>query len=316
MTSSKSERIMNLTICLLMARRYVDKAKIREVVEGYRGLSDQAFERTFERDKDELRGLGIPIETGSNDVLFPDDVGYRIRREHFELPPIEFTAAEAAALGLAASAWESATQAGQATNALAKLRASGVDPDPTRLSGMAPTLGGREPAFPAIWDAHAERAPISFEYKGESRHVEPWAMNCRRGAWYLLGRDRDRDQPRMFKLRRMGSKVTRIGKPGTYTLPSADEIEQQWRSLEPAGSDDTAVLALRCGRAADLRRRGAIQPGETVHPGFELYAVAFAHVGMFAAELASYGPDVVVLNPPELRQAVIDHLSAVVQEVE
>ena len=111
----KSERIMNLAICLLMARRFIEKSQIRQVVEGYHDLSDSAFERTFERDKDELRAMGVPVETGSNNPLFPDDVGYRIRRKDFELPAIEFTPAETAALGLAATVWESATQAEHAT---------------------------------------------------------------------------------------------------------------------------------------------------------------------------------------------------------
>lgn len=105
MAPRKSERIMNLAICLLMARRFLDRNHLREVVDGYAGLSDAAFERTFERDKDDLRAMGIPVETGSNSVLFPDDVGYRIRRQDFELPPIDFTAAEATALGLASQVW-------------------------------------------------------------------------------------------------------------------------------------------------------------------------------------------------------------------
>ena len=98
MAPRKSERIMNLAICLLMARRFLDKNHIREVVEGYAGLSDAAFERTFERDKDDLRAMGVPVETGSNSTLFPDEIGYRIRRQDFELPPIDFTGAEATAL--------------------------------------------------------------------------------------------------------------------------------------------------------------------------------------------------------------------------
>ena len=160
---------MNLAICLLMARRFIEKSQIREVVEGYHDLTDAAFERTFERDKDELRRLGVPVETGSNDALFPDEVGYRILRKDFELPPIEFSAAETAALGLAATVWESATQAGQTVSALAKLRAAGVDPDPSRLSVLAPSVGAREPAFAGVWSACAERAPISFGYRGEIR---------------------------------------------------------------------------------------------------------------------------------------------------
>src|SRR5215216_3396249 len=65
MTTRKTERILNLTICLLVSGRYLPKSRIREAVEGYHDLSDAAFERTFERDKDELRSLGVPIEVGS-----------------------------------------------------------------------------------------------------------------------------------------------------------------------------------------------------------------------------------------------------------
>ena len=65
MAPRKTERILNLTICLLVSGRYLPKSRIREAVEGYHNLSDAAFERTFERDKDELRSLGVPIEVGS-----------------------------------------------------------------------------------------------------------------------------------------------------------------------------------------------------------------------------------------------------------
>lgn len=310
MTQQKSERIMNLTICLLMARRFVDKAHIREVVEGYHGLSDAAFERTFERDKDELRLMGVAVETGSNDVLFPDEVGYRIRREAFELPAIEFTAAETAALGLAASVWESATQAGQAASALAKLRAAGIDPDPSRLAGLAPRLGAHEPAFASVWDAFSDRVPISFSYKGEARRVEPWAMNCRRGSWYLLAHDRDRAGARIFKLARIDSAVTRSGKAGSYSLPSSAEIEAHWQRLEPAGADDVALLAIRDGRAAELRQRGTAQVADAP-AGYRTYDVSYARSGDFVADVAAYGPDVIVLAPAELRAAVIAHLQAV-----
>lgn len=235
MTQQKSERIMNLTICLLMARRFVDKARIREVVEGYHGLGDAAFERTFERDKDELRLMGVAVETGSNDVLFPDEVGYRIRREAFELPAIEFTAAETAALGLAASVWESATcrAGGLRTGEAARRRhRSGSVP----VGRARPRLGAHESAFASIWEAHTDRVPISFRYRGEIRRVEPWAMNCRRGSWYLLAHDRDRAGARIFKLARIDSAVTRIGKPGSYALPSSAEIEAHWQRLNRLAS--------------------------------------------------------------------------------
>ena len=133
MTTRKTERILNLTICLLVSGRYLPKSRIREAVEGYHDLSDAAFERTFERDKDELRSLGVPIEVGSFDPLFDDEPGYRILPSEFELPPIDLDAEEAAVVGVAARVWQHASMAESTTSAIAKLRAGGVEPDASQL---------------------------------------------------------------------------------------------------------------------------------------------------------------------------------------
>lgn len=305
---------MNLAICLLMARRFIEKSQIRQVVEGYHDLSDSAFERTFERDKDELRTMGVPVETGSNNPLFPDEVGYRIRRKDFELPAIEFDSAETAALGLAATVWESATQAEQAVSALAKLRAAGVDPDPARLSGLAPSIGAREPAFASIWSATGDRTPIRFSYKGQPRQVEPWAMTYRRGAWYLLGHDRDRQAPRMFKVARVDTPAQVIGKPGSYHVPDVD-LDAAWRRLEPRQADTQAVVAIRQGRAPELRRRA--RPADHDGPvpaGYEVHALGYAREADLVGELCAHGADAVVLAPQRIRLAVIAQLRAVAGE--
>jgi proteasome accessory factor B len=302
---------MNLAICLLMARRFIEKSQIRQVVEGYHDLSDAAFERTFERDKDELRVMGVPVETGSNNPLFPDEVGYRVRRKDFELPAIEFDSAETAALGLAATVWESATQAEQAVSALAKLRAAGVDPDPARLSGLAPSIGAREPAFASIWAATGDHTPIRFSYKGQARQVEPWAMTYRRGAWYLLGRDRDREAPRMFKVARVDAPAQKIGKPGSYRVPDVD-LDAAWSRLEPRQADTEAIVAIRIGRAAELRRRGRpVEHEGTVPAGYEVYAVGYARLADLVGELCAHGADALVLSPQRIRQAVVTELKAV-----
>lgn len=310
MTQRKSERIMNLAICLLMARRFIEKSQIRQVVEGYHGLSDAAFERTFERDKDELRALGVPVETGSNNPLFPDEIGYRIRRKDFELPPIEFSAGETAALGLATRVWESATQAEQAVSALAKLRAAGVDPDPGRLAGLAPTIGAREPAFAGIWAATIARTPISFGYRGETRKVEPWAMTYRRGAWYLLGYDRDRADQRMFKVARVDGPTKDIGKAGSYQVPEID-LDAAWGRLEPATADTEAVVDIRTGSAAQ-RRLGARpdDSGDTAPPGYQRFRIGYSRDDDLVADLCSYGADVLVVAPATLKQAVLAQLTA------
>ncbi|MCT3007969.1 DNA-binding transcriptional regulator, partial [Propionibacterium freudenreichii] len=140
MAARRSERLVNLAIALLSARRFLSKAELRRVVEAYRGLSDSAFERQFERDKDDLRAMGVPVVMGSNDVLFDDDTGYRISRTDFELPPVSFDSDELSALGAASRVWQQASAAEQTISALAKLRAAGADPDVERLAALAPRI--------------------------------------------------------------------------------------------------------------------------------------------------------------------------------
>lgn len=311
MSPRKSERIMNLAICLLLARRFVAKSHIRDVVEGYAGLSDVAFERTFERDKDELRAMGVPVETGSDNPLFPDEVGYRIRREEFELPPIEFTATETMVLGLATRVWESATQADQALSAMAKLRAAGVEPDPGRLVGLSASVTAREPAFDPLWQATVARTPVSFGYRGEVRRVEPWAMSYRRGAWYLVGFDRARQASRVFKVARVDAGVTSIGRPGSFQ-PQPVDVESLLGSLEPAAPDAEALLAIRGDRAPGLRRKGRrVESPIPLPPGFFAYRVGYARRGDLVGDVCAGGPDVLVLEPHRVRAAVLKQLGSI-----
>src|SRR2546429_8796839 len=127
MSSRRAERLVNLVLCLLSTRQFLSAERIRAAVPGYEqdgaGVrADEAFKRMFERDKAELRDLGIPLETGRNSH-FDSEEGYRIKRRAYELPAIEFDAAEAAAIGLAARLWQSATLGEAARAALLKLRA-------------------------------------------------------------------------------------------------------------------------------------------------------------------------------------------------
>ncbi|HWG94267.1 MAG TPA: WYL domain-containing protein, partial [Mycobacteriales bacterium] len=98
MSARKTERLLNLVICLLATRRYLTVQQIRAAVPGYESGSEEAFRRMFERDKEELRELGIPLETGSHSSAHDDEVGYRIARRDYELPEISLEPDEAAAL--------------------------------------------------------------------------------------------------------------------------------------------------------------------------------------------------------------------------
>ncbi len=311
MSARKSERIMNLTICLLMARRFVEREQIRGLVEGYHSLSDAAFERTFERDKDELRALGVPIETGSNSPLFPDEQGYRIRRSDFELPPLEFDAAETAALGLASTVWDQRRLAEDTVRAVAKLRAAGVEPDAGRLAGLAPSMSAHEPAFEPLWQALLTRTRVRFTYRDVERLVEPWSLTYRRGAWFCLGFDATRAEERVFKVARIADEPRLDGRPGAYTVPDVD-LEARLASLEPAAPTQEALVAVADGAAPDLRRRSTPADEPSPLAGYTTFRVPYAEGGDVAGELAAYGADVVVLGPPDVRDALVAHLRGVV----
>lgn len=309
MAVSKSERMLNLTICLLSTRRFLGREQIRQAVAGYADAGDAAFERTFERDKDELRALGVPIQTGSNDRYFDDEVGYRIDPASFELPPVELSAAEVSVVALAAQAFDAAGVRESSQGALAKLRAAGVDVDQPTASGVAPFVSAHEPAFEPLWEALVERVAVRFDYpdrntgKRARRTVEPWSITSRRGGWYLVGFDRDREDRRVFKLSRMGA-VKPFGKPGAFVIPEDADLLRVVTS--EVGPQRTARLALRPGRAPALRRRGT-ETGERVADR-DVLELAFDNSADLVAEVAGHGPDVLLLDPPDLRERVIARL--------
>lgn len=315
----KSERIINLTIALLSARRFVSREHLREAVEGYGGLSDAAFERTFERDKDELRAMGVPIETGSNSVMFDDDNGYRIPRSDFELQPIEFTADEAAVVALAGETWEQATMAASTRRALVKLAAAGVEPRGAveGLNRLTRTpLTASEPAFEPMWNAVHSRSRVEFHYRdGQLRRLEPWVITSAKGRWYVTGYDLDRAAPRIFRLSRIEDLPAVIAGPNAFEVPADVDPRALAKSLEPPRPHASAVVEIRADAAPALRRQGEeIDPGDGTgqgcqpREGFLRYRVGYADQFSFVGEVCSYGGDVVVLEPAELRQAVIDQL--------
>jgi proteasome accessory factor B len=314
MAPRKTERILNLTICLLVSGRYLPKSQIREAVEGYHDLSDAAFERTFERDKDELRSLGVPIEVGSFDPLFDDEPGYRILPSEFELPPIDLDAEEAAVVGVAARVWQHASMAESTMSAIAKLRAAGVEPDTSQLASLEPSVQASEPAFEPLWNAVLERARVTFTYRdGSLRTFEPWGMTAFKGRWYVVGRDVDRDASRMFRLSRFADLPRRISRPGAYEVPADLDLRRLARSLVPPEATETAVLAIRSGAAPALSRRTEPATSDRTLPaGFDVVAVGYGELYRLAEEIAQYGADVLVLEPPELRDLVLRGLTAVV----
>ena len=314
MSARKSERLLNLLITLLVSRTYVTKERLRQVIPEYGDASsDDAFEKMFERDKDDLRQLGVPIEVGSVDALFDDEPGYRIVRSAFELPEIELSPEEAAVVGLAARVWQHAGLASATSDALVKLKAAGVEVDRDALNVVQPQLAVDEPTFEAIWDCLRTRTPVTFDYRRasetavERRHLQPWGVATYRGRWYVVGFDTDRGAPRLFRLSRVQGEVERDGKPGEYVVPPDTDLQELTSALAPVPQEFTARLLVRQGAALGLRRRTRPVEGDAPE-GWDLVEVDFGRDGSLTDEALAYGEHVVVLEPEDLRKHVIEML--------
>ncbi len=322
MSARKSERLVNLLITLLVARGYVPKDRLRQVIPDYRdAATEESFEKMFERDKEDLRALGVPIEVGGFDPLFEDEQGYRIVRSAFELPEIDLEADEAAVIGLAARVWQQAGLAAATTDALRKLRAAGVEVDRSALDVAQPQLAGDEPAFEAFWQGLSQRRPVTFSYRSTSaatpavRRLQPWGIVSYRSRWYAVGHDLDRGEPRLFRLSRVVGDAELTGPPGSFAVPEGTDIRAFTGLLGPETAERTAVVLVRDGKAVALRHR-ATQVTSGPEPGWDRLEVAFGRTETLVDELVSYGSDVVAQTPPDLRDAVVSRLRGVLAGAE
>jgi proteasome accessory factor B len=322
---SKVERLMNLVIALLSTQGYITAERIRKSVAGYSDSpSDEAFSRMFERDKNELRDLGIPLETGRVSSFDPTE-GYRINRDSYALPDIELTADEAAAVAVATQLWESPELVTATQSALLKLRAAGVDVEltgaaPVAISSAAglPGLRGSEDILGILLAATNSGRAVQFPHRSSRtdpytvRTVEPWGVVTVNRRWYLVGHDRDRDATRTFRLSRIGADVLAVGPAGAVTRPEGVDLRKIVSQV--VGSAPTGLLAqvwVAQGRATALRRAGKSVGARELggRPG-EILELDIGPHGRLARDIAGYGADAVVLEPAALREEVLERLRA------
>jgi predicted DNA-binding transcriptional regulator YafY len=295
-------------MCLLNATRHLTVQEIRDTVPGYDSDGEEAFRRMFERDKDELREMGIPLETGgeAND-------GYRIPRRDYELGDIDLEPDEAAAVGLASRLWESAPLAGAMGSALLKLRAAGIDAEGPAALDIR--IEAAEQAFAQCWRATQEGRVARFPYRrpGGSagvREVEPWGLVSRRARWYLVGHDRAREATRVFRLSRITGPVELVGPEGAVQRPDGLDLSAAVARVDVPEPTETARVLVRPGTGADLRR-DARAVGE--EDGWDVLEVPYAVPERLAERVAQYGDSAVVTAPAEARAAVVAHLTGVLE---
>ena len=302
--SRKSERLVNLTIALLATRRFLTKSEIFRTVEGYEG-APEAMERMFERDKDDLRSLGIEIELGTFDPLFEDESGYRITPSSYQLDLGNLDGTDIALLSLAASAWSGAALEKESTSALIKLASMGIESDSEPLSLLTPLASGTNENFVLITDAIIRRSEIEFDYVSADlstkvRRIAPYSLRGLSGSWYFVGRDLDKDSLRTFRLDRIASQVT-VGKKA-----QAFQIPDQFPMISDEEAKERALLHVRKNRGHQLRSLGTlVDSGEE----WDVLALPILDLSWLLRSILWHRDDVIVVEPISLRESVISSLN-------
>ncbi|WP_372699274.1 helix-turn-helix transcriptional regulator [Arthrobacter sp. JSM 101049] len=316
---SRTEKLVSLTYALMSRRRGYTRAELRGIVDDYQGLSDDAFERKFERDKEDLRALGIPLETLVGDAYYGNDrqdTHYRVRPEEYRLPPVSFAPEEAMALGLAARVWKDPTIASAADRAFHRISpAAAADPDAAgaAFETFEPRLHAADAVFRDLLGAVWDRSPIRFTYRSPSgeaavRTLEPWGIGNRFGHWYLVGWDRDRDGQRIFRLSRIVSEIAR--RPGTVQRPEGFRVGDVLDGLDPDAARQRATVRLAPGRGLALRARADADASDAEAGTFSF---DYQDDEATSAELAELGPAVAVAGPGPLRAAVVRRLTGALE---
>jgi proteasome accessory factor B len=290
----------------------------------------------FERDKDELRAFGVPIE--SVPYGDPPENGYRLRARDFYLPFLAVTTPERPtarsavppagyrALDQIAFEPDELTAVGDAA---ARVRALGdplltadVESAMRKLAFDLPADAMRpgtdeyvltnpvdEKCFVVLGAALLDRKVVSFDYHAMStdqttrRKVEPYGLVFLGGHWYLVARDQAHEQLRSFRVNRITRIVPNRARPQTpdYEIPAGFHLDEHARSRHAWNLGDEAVITA----VVDFRRltgatRAASKLGHAVRGSSNLRQFDVRRSDAFARWLLSFGGDAMPIEPPTL----------------
>ena len=303
MGSEKNERLINLVIALLATKKYLTKNQIFRAVAGYEG-SQEATDRMFERDKEELRSLGIQIEMKGIDPLFDDEIGYRIipDRYRFDLGPL--TKQEITLLALASQAWKESALSDLARSTYLRLESLGVSSDFTDLP-LTPTIANVPENLPALLEAIDQRKFIEFKYFNqedylESRKVAPYGIYSLNQRWYLYAHDADREDLRSYRIDRIDGEIKRSSK--SFDLPEFTLPDRHFPSIQ-------ALVEIQRDLAPELLSKLEIL-NET--DDWIRGTVEFKSENEAISQILKSSPNVRVIEPVSLVKSVTQALSEMV----
>ena len=303
MSSQKTERLINLTLALLASKRYLSKAEILRNIPGYEG-SPETKERMFERDKDDLRSLGIQIDVNNFDPLFEDEQGYLIKSDSFQFAENEFTKEELLLLTMAANLWHDSAVEIDSQNALLKIQSlSGpVENDMT----TTPTLRITEDwqLLVSIFTAVQNKQILEFSYRGKKRQVNPYGLYSSNGFWYLIAFEIN--VIKSFKLVRIEGEVDLIGEKDAFEKPDNFNVGNFLKE-ESNSVSLVSKLQVRKGAALSLRKKFTVKDLDSE---WDLMDIPYTNEQELLEMVLWHGTDLKLIEPAALRQLLVANLES------
>jgi len=300
----KSERLINLTLALLSVKRYLKKQEIFKVVEGYSG-SFESMDRMFERDKADLRNLGIEIEVGEVDPLFEDEPGYRIRESDYYLNLPELSSSELALIAMASEMWRIEGRNSEVQSFVTKMHSLGIPTDRGIQQPVNFQLRSLPRYFDSIQKALTESRVLKFHYRQDPkvRVIEPYRLFVWQGSWYLIGLDVNLSEIRTFKLNRI-KELVEIGKEDSqFQVPRDFKVNDH---LPSEVELEKVIIRVTKGEANLIRSMGIIVDS---NENFDDIEISFKSSRAILNVILWHGSSVEVLSPPELRDEISKSLS-------
>ncbi|MDF1542017.1 MAG: WYL domain-containing protein [Anaerosomatales bacterium] len=314
------ERLVNLALFLAAARGPASAERVRAEVIGYpEGQDESAFLRMFERDKDELRGLGLVIEA-------TPDGRYQLDAERTFVSGLDLAAEDEAALRAAAAVLlddPSFPFAGDLRYALAKVSGTtDVDvPAAAHLADEHPEAQGETAATLAT--SAAARKRVTFVYTnttGQSapHSVEPYGLFLHAGRWYLVGRDTGRDEVRVYAVARMEDVTPNTARPRSADFERAADFDvSEYIGLPfQYGPGEVFDAVVRFAPPVTWRApalTGGVGEMRSGGDGLLWHVTARDAAGL-ARWVIAHGPGLVIESPPEAVNLARSGLAGVVDE--
>ena len=297
MSAQKTERLINLTLAMLATKKYLTKSEIFNTVAGYTGTAE-TMERMFERDKDELRELGIEIEVGGLDPLFEDDQGYLIRSETFQLDSSAFENEELLYLTMAVNLWHDSALQANSKAALLKIQSlSGpIESNSVNLPMIRDAENSKTLA--TAFESVEKRYALNFQYKGSDRNVEPYGLYIQDGFWYLVANEAN--AIKSFKLQRIEGELKRVGKVSSFIKPTEFDLAT-FLAKSRSVKKEIAVLRVRKNQGHALRSKYAVTE---IDDEWDQMSLEYGFDQEIIQTILWYGSNVLVESPEKLRSDI------------